>query len=120
MIAAQDSSDVSLQSTLTAEESISSQQLFNHLFEACNKIYGKVAKESYKSYIIPLLFFKRISDMYDEEYQTALDDSGGDKEYAAIRTRPTAILQSGQLPQRGTKHYLHHKQRTVRAAPGGR
>lgn len=84
MIAAQDSSDVSLQSTLTEEESISSQQLFNHLFEACNKIYGKVAKESYKSYIIPLLFFKRISDMYDEEYQTALDDSSGDKEYAAM------------------------------------
>ena len=84
MLAAQDNTDVLLQSTLTEEENISSQQLFNHLFEACNKIYGKVAKESYKSYIIPLLFFKRISDMYDEEYQTALEESGYDREYAEM------------------------------------
>ena len=32
--------------------------------------------------MFPLLFFKRISDVYDEEYQTALEESGGDDEYA--------------------------------------
>ena len=37
-----------------------------------------------KIYIFPLLFFKRISDVYDGEYQAALDESGGDKEYAAL------------------------------------
>ena len=77
-----ESADIALRSTISEEESITSQELFNHLFEACNKIYGKVPKESYKSYIIPLLFFKRISDMYDEEYQTALKESGNDEEYA--------------------------------------
>lgn len=82
--AAVDMTDDMLRSTATEEDNISSQQLFNHLYEACNKIYGKVAKESYKSYIIPLLFFKRISDMYDEEYQTALEESGYDEEYAAM------------------------------------
>lgn len=35
-------------------------------------------------YIFPLLFFKRISDVYDEEYQQALEESEGDKEYAAL------------------------------------
>lgn len=78
------SMDAALLSTTADEAAITSQQLFTHLFEACNKIYGKVAKESYKSYIIPLLFFKRISDMYDEEYQMALEESGNDEEYASM------------------------------------
>lgn len=36
----------------------------------------------FKTYILPLLFFKRISDVYDEEYESALEESGGDEEYA--------------------------------------
>jgi type I restriction enzyme M protein len=38
----------------------------------------------FKTYIFPLLFFKRISDVYDEEFKQALDESGGDMEYAAF------------------------------------
>lgn len=34
--------------------------------------------------IFPLLFFKRISDVYDEEYRIALGESGGDKDYALL------------------------------------
>jgi type I restriction enzyme M protein len=36
----------------------------------------------FKTYIFPMLFFKRISDVYDEERQAALNESGGDEEYA--------------------------------------
>ena len=36
----------------------------------------------FKTYVFPLLFFKRISDVHDEEYQAALTESGGDEEYA--------------------------------------
>jgi type I restriction enzyme M protein len=32
--------------------------------------------------VTPILFFKRISDVYDEETQDALERSGGDEEYA--------------------------------------
>ena len=32
----------------------------------------------FKTYVFPLLFFKRISDVHDEEYQTALTESGGE------------------------------------------
>lgn len=35
----------------------------------------------YKQYIFPLLFFKRLSDVWDEEYQTALAETK-DKKYA--------------------------------------
>ena len=64
------------------EEVTTSQQLFSHLFEACNILRGSINQDEYKSYVTPILFFKRISDVYDEEIQTALEESNGDKEYA--------------------------------------
>lgn len=39
----------------------------------------------FKQYIFPLLFFKRISDVWDEEYQQAVNESGGDLKYAEFR-----------------------------------
>jgi type I restriction enzyme M protein len=36
----------------------------------------------FKTYVFPLLFLKSISDTYDEEYQAALKESGGDVEFA--------------------------------------
>src|SRR5208337_1303566 len=36
----------------------------------------------FKTYVFPLLFFKRISDVHEEEYQAALEEAGGDEEYA--------------------------------------
>lgn len=39
-----------------------SQKLYSHLFEACNILRGPINQDEYKSYVTPLLFFKRISD----------------------------------------------------------
>ena len=60
------------------------QELYSLLFEACNIMRGPIDQDDYKSYITPLLFFKRISDVYDEEYEAALAESDGDEEYAAF------------------------------------
>jgi len=57
-------------------------QLESHLWEAANILRGPVDAADFKTYVFPLLFFKRISDVHDEEYQTALEQSGGDEEYA--------------------------------------
>ena len=57
-------------------------QLESHLWESANILRGPVDAADFKTYIFPLLFFKRISDVYDEEVQVALDESGGDLEYA--------------------------------------
>lgn len=59
-------------------------RLESHLWEAANILRGPVDAADFKTYIFPLLFFKRISDVYDEEYQQALDESGGDVDYAAF------------------------------------
>jgi type I restriction enzyme M protein len=57
-------------------------QLESHLWEAANILRGPVDASDFKTYVFPLLFFKRISDVYDEEYTTAMAESGGDEEYA--------------------------------------
>ena len=65
-------------------EETTSQKLFSHLFEACNILRGPINQDEYKSYVTPILFFKRLSDVYDEETQVALEESGGDEEYASF------------------------------------
>lgn len=60
------------------------QGLYNYLYEACNILRGPVSQDNFKDYITPILYFKRISDVYDEETQIALEESNGDKEYAAL------------------------------------
>lgn len=60
------------------------QDLYNFLFEACNILRGPVSQDNFKDYITPILYFKRISDVYDEETQAALIESGGDEEYASL------------------------------------
>ena len=57
-------------------------QLKSHLWEAANILRGPVDAADFKTYAFPLLFFKRISDVHDEEYQASLEESGGDEEYA--------------------------------------
>jgi len=65
-------------------EKISLSQLEQYLSKAAWILKGPVDAADFKVYIFPLLFFKRISDVYDEEYKQALDESGGDIEYACL------------------------------------
>lgn len=57
-------------------------KLENYLWGAANILRGMIDAADFKQYIFPLLFFKRISDIWEEERNTALDKSGGDEEYA--------------------------------------
>lgn len=59
-------------------------QLEQYLAKAAWILKGPVDASDFKAYIFPLLFFKRISDVYDEEFRQALEESGGDLEYAAL------------------------------------
>lgn len=57
-------------------------QLESHLWEAANILRGPVDAADFKTYVFPLLFFKRISDVHDEEHEAALKEAEGDEEYA--------------------------------------
>ena len=57
--------------TLTAQE------LQSHLWEAANILRGSaVDRTDWKGYILPLLFFKRICDVWDEETSEVADIYG--------------------------------------------
>lgn len=84
-----------LSETEGESEETSSQKLFNHLFEACNILRGPINQDEYKSYVTPILFFKRISDVYDEETEEALKESGGDVQYASFADQHSFVIPDG-------------------------
>ncbi len=49
-------------------------ELEDYLLGAANILHGMIDAANFKQYIFPLLFFKRASDLWDEEYQTALKE----------------------------------------------
>ncbi len=64
---------------------ITQQQLERYLWGAATLLRGLIDAGDYKQYIFPLLFFKRLSDVYDEEFAAAMEESGGDVDYARLR-----------------------------------
>lgn len=69
---------------MTANKELDQKSLEKYLWGAATALRGTIDAGDYKQYIFPLLFFKRISDVYDEEFENALVEADGDKEYAAF------------------------------------
>ena len=67
---------------MQTEKQINLSTLESHLWESANILRGPVDAADFKSYIFPMLFFKRISDVFDEEVAAALEESEGDQDYA--------------------------------------
>ncbi|MCC7018881.1 MAG: SAM-dependent DNA methyltransferase [Ardenticatenales bacterium] len=61
---------------------MSQQELEAYLWGAAKLLRGLIDAGDYKQYVFPLLFFKRLSDVWDEEYATALAETDGDAAYA--------------------------------------
>lgn len=69
--------------------------LCRHLWEAANILRGPVDAADFKTYIFPLLFFKRVSDVYDEEWEQASANSGGDDLFAGFPENHRFIVPTG-------------------------
>lgn len=76
---------------------VSLSELENYLAEAANLLRGSIDQADFKAYIFPLMFFKRISDVYLEEYGEALEESGDDHEFAAFRENHRFPIPEGGL-----------------------
>jgi type I restriction enzyme M protein len=61
---------------------ITQQQLESYLWGAATLLRGTIDAGDYKQFIFPLLFYKRLCDVFDEETLKALRDSGGDEDFA--------------------------------------
>jgi type I restriction enzyme M protein len=62
---------------------ISPQQLEAYLWGAATLLRGTIDAGDYKQFIFPLLFYKRVCDVFDEETRTALSESSNDAAFAA-------------------------------------
>jgi len=84
---------------------ITQQALEKYLWGAATLLRGLIDAGDYKQYIFPLLFYKRICDVYDEEYQNALKESGGDLKFAEF-----AENHRFQIPKGA--HWKHTRENT--------
>jgi type I restriction-modification system DNA methylase subunit len=70
-------------------------KLESHLWEAANILRGSpVDRSDCKSYFLPLLFFKRICDVWDEEHEAMLAEYGNQNIALALLELPKL----GQFP----------------------
>ena len=69
---------------MMGKKPISQSQLESYLWGAATLLRGYIDAGDYKQYIFPLLFYKRLCDVYDEELVDALEESGGDQEYGFL------------------------------------
>ena len=59
-------------------ERITIEELESYLWNSAVLLRSSIDAGAYKQYIFPLLFFKRICDVYDEETQIAIEEYGDD------------------------------------------
>ena len=56
-------------------ERLSQKELESYLWGAATLLRGLIAASDYKQYIFPLLFFKRLSDVWEGDYNEAFEDT---------------------------------------------
>ncbi|WP_206063120.1 class I SAM-dependent DNA methyltransferase [Nocardioides sp. HDW12B] len=72
-------------------------ELEQYLAKAADILRGSIDQADFKAYIFPLMFFKRINDVYLEEFADALEESGGDHEFAAFAENHRFAIPDGNL-----------------------
>ena len=81
-----------MQETPDAENKLQQKALESHLWEAANILRGTIDSSDYRHYILGLLFYKRLSDVWKEEYERRRLELG--------ETTGTAVFHRFQIPSR--------------------
>src|SRR6266481_2789045 len=94
---------------------LTQQQLEAHLWGAANILRGRTAGQDYKTYILSLMFFKRLSDQLDFEADERI------AQLECERGKPFTDAQRQALRSRGDLHRFvisagHHWADVLRAA----
>jgi type I restriction system adenine methylase HsdM len=72
-------------------------ELEQYLAKAADILRGSIDQADFKAYIFPIMFFKRISDVYLEEFNEALHESFGDYEFAAFAENHRFAIPDGNI-----------------------
>jgi len=75
-------------------ERLSQQELESYLWGAATLLRGLIDASDYKQYIFPLLFFKRLSDVWDGDYTEAFKDTQ-DEGYATATANDRFTVPEG-------------------------
>ena len=73
---------------------LSQRELESYLWGAATLLRGLVDASDYKQYIFPLMFFKRLSDVWDEDYQEAFDETG-DEGFSTATANDRFVIPEG-------------------------
>ena len=73
---------------------LTQRELESYLWGAATLLRGLIDASDYKQYIFPLLFFKRLSDVWDGDYQQALDETD-DEGYATDTANDRFVIPEG-------------------------
>ena len=76
------------------DQRMSQRELESYLWGVATKLRGLVDASDYKQYVFPLLFFKRLSDVWDEDYQNAFDETR-DEGYARDTANDHFLIPEG-------------------------
>jgi type I restriction enzyme M protein len=68
---------------------LSQRELESYLWGAATLLRGLIDASDYKQYIFPLLLFKRLSDVWDEDHAEAFAETKDEGYAAAMDTRET-------------------------------
>ncbi len=81
--------------TATKAERMSQQELESYLWGAAVILRGLVDAGDYKQFVFPLLFYKRLSDVWDEDHAQAMAESNEDKAYAEATANDRFVIPAG-------------------------
>jgi len=74
---------------------LSQSALESYLWGAATILRGLVDAGDYKQFVFPLLFYKRLSDVWDEDYSDAIHESDGDTAYAQATANDRFVIPAG-------------------------
>ena len=106
-------------------EQITQQALESYLWGAATILRGLVDAGDYKQYVFPLLFYKRLSDVWDEEFAQALADTD-DVNYARDTANDRFIIPDNahwkdvRIVAKDVGKALQDAMRTIETANPGR
>ena len=75
-------------------ERMTQAELESYLWGAATVLRGLVDAGDYKQYVFPLLFYKRLSDVWDADYAEALSETG-DADYARATANDRFVIPDG-------------------------
>ena len=107
-------------------ETLTQQALESYLWGAATILRGLVDAGDYKQFIFPLVFYKRVSDVWDEDHARALESYGGNVALAKAEADERFVVPEGahwsqvRAVGKDVGHALQDAMRAIEAANPGR